>query len=78
MMFWFVFFQNTNTKSLLRNMRFLLKYLPRQNASKFAIFLEYENQHRFVFFRATLFYSLMNSECPGPCRHRPGHTLGKK
>ena len=26
-------------------------------------------------FRATLFFS--PNECPGLCRHRPGHSLGK-
>ena len=48
-----------------------------QNASKFAIILGYENPCRFFHFsfHAILFY--FHNECPGLCRHRPGHSLGK-
>ena len=49
--------------SLFRNKRFMLDEMTWQNASKFAIFLEYENLpsiFRFSF-RATLIFSLMNA-----------------
>ena len=43
--------------SLFRNKRFMLDEMFQQNASKFAIFLKYENLDSFFFlFRATLFF----------------------
>ena len=52
--------------------------MSQQNASKFAIFLEYENLCGFFrfSFRATIFF--FPTECAGLCRHRPGHSLGEK
>ena len=41
---------------LIRNKRFLLDEMTRQNASKFAIFYIYENPKLHFSFRATLFF----------------------
>ena len=51
-----IWFQHT---ALIRNMRFVLDEKLPQNASKFAILLEYENPCSFFHFsfRATLFFS---------------------
>ena len=56
----------------------MLDEMFQQNASKFAIFLEYENPRSFFHFpfRATLFFS--PNECPGLSQHSPGHSLGEK
>ena len=51
--------------TLLRSKRFLLKFLPRQNASKCTIFLKYENPLNFFscFFHFVLLYNfLMNAQ----------------
>ena len=55
----------------------MLDEIFQQNASKFAIILEYENPCSFfrISFRANLFFP---NEFPGLCRHGPGHSLGKK
>ena len=47
-----------NYKSLLRNKRLLLKFLPWQNTSKFAILLEYKNPCKLFCFSicGTLFF----------------------
>ena len=47
----------------------MLDEMFQQNASKFAIFLEYENLRSYFrfSFRATLFFS--PNECPGPMIH---------
>ena len=64
--------------TLFRNERFMLDEMTRQNASKFAIFYIYENPKLpFPFFISCYFICLPN-ECPGLCRHRPGHSLVKK
>ena len=49
--------------TLFRNKRFMLDEMTQWNASKFAIFLEYEKPHSFFpfLFCATLFFSLMNA-----------------
>ena len=54
--------------------RFLLDEMFHQNASKFAIFLEYENPHSFFSFCATLCFSLINALVYG----RPEHSLGEE
>ena len=52
-----------NLYSLFRKKRFMLDEMFQQNASKFAIFLEYENPRSFFHFsfRATLVFLLMNA-----------------
>ena len=62
--------------TLLRNKRFLLKILEKQNTSKFAIFLEYKNPRSFFFI--SCYFIFFPNERPGLCRHRPGHSLGEK
>ena len=57
--------------SLFRNKRFMLNLMLQRNASKFTIFLQYENLRGF-FICATLFFSLMNALV------RPEHLLGGK
>ena len=54
---------NVSTYTLFRNKRFMLDEMFQRNASKFAIFLEYENPCSFFrfSFRATLFFPLMNA-----------------
>ena len=42
-------------------MKFMLDEMTKQNASKFAIHLEYETQLSFFRFRATLFFSLIKA-----------------
>ena len=59
---------------LLRNKKFMLDEMPQQNASKLAIFLEYENPRSFFHFML-LFSSY---KCPGLRRHRQGHSLENK
>ena len=54
----------------------MLDEMFQRNASKFAIFLEYKNLCRFFFFILCYFIFFPN-ECPGLCRHRPRHSLGK-
>ena len=61
------FLENLYLSALLRNWMFLLKFLPWQNASKFAIFLEYENQRNFFRFFILCYFFF----------HRTGHSLGK-
>ena len=46
--------------ALFRNKRFMLDEMFQRNASKFAIFLEYENPCSFFHF-VLLFFSLMNA-----------------
>ena len=58
--------------ALFRNKKFMLDEKLQGNASKFAIFLEYENPF-FLFFISCNFIFSPN-ECPGLCRHRPGHS----
>ena len=48
-------------QTLFRNKKFILNSLPQRNASKFAIFYEYENPKLLFPFHATLFFSLMNA-----------------
>ena len=50
--------------SLFRNKRFILDEMTQQNASKFAIFLEYENPCSFF-----CYFIFSPNECPGLCRH---------
>ena len=57
--------------------RFMLDEMFQRNASKFAIFLEYENPHSFFMFHFMLHYFPPN-ECPGLYWHRSGHSLGGK
>ena len=45
-----------------------------QNASKYAIFLEYENTSSFFHF--VLYYLIF--ECPGLCQQKPEHSLAEK
>ena len=59
--------------TLLRNKRFLLKFLTPQNASKFAIFLWKENPKLLFLFYILCYYIFSPNECPGLCRHRPEH-----
>ena len=63
--------------SLFRNKRFMLDEMTYRNASKFAIFLEYENPYSFFLFFISCYFTFLPNECPGLCQHRPGHSLGK-
>ena len=50
-----------------------------ENASKFAIFLEYENPRGFFsFFISCYILYFFPNKCPSLCRHRPGHSFVKK
>ena len=66
--------------SLLPISGFVLDEKFQWNASKFAVFYMYEKWKAKVVFSifhfGQLFYVFPN-ECPGLCRHRPGHSLGK-
>ena len=53
--------------TLFRNKKFILNVMLKRNASKFAIFLEYENPCSFFIFHFVLLYFSPN-ECPGLCR----------
>ena len=55
------------SSTLIRNMRFVLDEKLLQNASKFAILLEYENPCSFFVFHFVLLYFFPN-ECPGLCQ----------
>ena len=62
----------------LQSNRFALKVMFQPNASKFTIYNLSEKTYVFFCwfsFRPTLFFPY---ECLGPCRHRPGHSEGKK
>ena len=50
--------KNCTRNRLFRNKRFMIDEVFQQNASKFAIFLEYKNPHSFFHFsfRATLLF----------------------
>ena len=43
-----------------KNSEVCLNFLPQQYASKWALFLEYDNPHSFYVAYTTLFFSLMN------------------
>ena len=62
-----------STSALFRNKRFMFDEMTYRNASKFAIFLGYENPGSFSLFILCYFIFFPN-ECPGLCRHRPGHS----
>ena len=62
--------------TLFRNKRFVLNEMFQQSASKFAIFYVYKKTYVVFFFFH--FVQLLPYECPGLCRHRPGHSLGEK
>ena len=59
--------------ALFRNKRFMLDEMFQQNASKFAIFLEYENPCNFFI---SCYFIIFPNKCPGLCQHR--HSLGGK
>ena len=46
-----------------------------KNASKFVILLEYKSPHSFFIL---CYFNIFLNECPGLCRHRPDHSLGRK
>ena len=56
---------------------FMLDEMFRRNASKFAIFYIYENPKLLFLFFISCNFMFLPNECPGLCRHRPGHLLGK-
>ena len=60
-------------QSLFRKKRFKINFFVRQNASKFAIFIEKENPNSFFVFHLEQL-SFFPYECPGLCWHRPGHS----
>ena len=54
----------------------LMKW-PSEMLQNLPYFLGYENLLSFFIFHFALLYFFPN-ECPGQCRNRPGHSLGKK
>ena len=56
-------FMSWHVSTLFRNKRFMLDEMTSQNASKFAIFLEYENPHSFFFISCNFIFP--PNECPG-------------
>ena len=68
-----------HTASLLPISGFVLDKKFQRNASKFAIFyLVYQNPKLLFPFFIWCNFMFLPNECPGLCRHRPGHSLGKK
>ena len=63
----------TISTSLFRNKGFLVNLKTKRNASKFAMFMEKENPCSFFVFHLEQL-SFSPYECPGLCRHRPGHS----
>ena len=64
--------------TLLPISEFVLDENSQQNASKFARFYIYENPKLlFPFFISCYYFIFSPNECPGLCRYRPGHSLGK-
>ena len=59
-------------------LKFVLDEKFQQNASKVAIFYIYENPKMLFPFFILCYFIFLPNECPGLCRHRPGHLLGKK
>ena len=59
--------------TLFRNKRCLVNLKTKRNASKFAMFMEKENPCSFFIFHLEQL-SFFPYECPGLCRHRPGHS----
>ena len=68
---------HTYIHSLFGKIRFMLDEKFLRNASKFAIFYIYKKPNFSPVFHFVLLYFFLN-ECPGLCRHRPWHSLGKK
>ena len=64
--------------TLFRNKRFMLDEIVQRNASKFAIFLEYENPSIVFFVLHFMLLYFSPNGCPGLCQHRPGHSLEEK
>ena len=64
--------------SLLPTSGFVLNEKFQRNASKFAIFYIYENPKLLFPFFISCYFIFLPNECPGLCRHRPGHSLVKK
>ena len=52
--------------------RFSFNLIAKRNASIFAMFMEKENPHSFFVFHLKQL-SFFPYECPGLCRHIPGH-----
>ena len=55
----------------------MLDEMTLQNPSKFAIFYIYENPKLLFPFFISCYFTFSPNECPGLCRHGPGHSLGK-
>ena len=70
-------FNSANAK-LLPISEFVLNEQFQWNASKFAIFYIHENPKLLFPFFISPYFIFFPNECPGLCRHRPGHSLGKK
>ena len=60
--------------TLFINKRFALNKMFQRNTSKFAIL---ENSCSFFSFFISCNFIFLPYECPGLCRRRPGHSLGK-
>ena len=56
----------------------MLDEMTWRNASKFAIFLEYENPKLLFPFFILCNLIFLPNECPGLYQHGPGHSLGEK
>ena len=63
-----------NTYTLFRNKGFLVNLKTKRNSSKFAMFMEKENQHTVFFVVHLEQLSFSPYECLGLCRHRPEHS----
>ena len=67
----------TTPHPLLRNKKLMLDEMTQRNASKFAIFYTNENPKLVFPFFISCYFIFSPNECPGLCRHRLGHSLGK-
>ena len=60
--------------SLLRKKRFMLDEKFQWNALKFDILYIYEKPKLLFLFFILCYFIFFPNECPGLCRHRPGHS----
>ena len=69
-----IFFNYLKKYTLFRNSGCVVKLIVKRNASKFTIFYIYENPKLLYPFFISCLDLFSPYECPGLCRHRPGHS----